>query len=64
MTRVGTTRTQPAEMRTVSAVAGRSAMTTRLRLATLQPGDYVLAYEARASKRIVKREVLFTVTND
>ena len=48
----------------MSSVAGRLAQTMRLRLNTLQPGDYVLAYEARAAKRIVTREILFTVTND
>ena len=64
VTRVGTTRNQPAEIQTVASERGRWAVTTRLRLNTLQPGDYVLAYEAVGGSRTAKRGVLFTVAND
>jgi len=62
VTRVGTTRAQPVETRTVLTERGRAAVMTRLRLNALQPGDYVLGYEARAGRRTAIRQVLFTVT--
>ena len=64
VTRAGTVRSQPIGLRTVATANGRTALATRLPLNPLQPGDYVLAYEARAGKHTKKREVLFTVTND
>lgn len=64
LTRVGTSRAQSVETRYVVAERGRAGVVTRVRLNTLQPGDYVLAYAAAAGKRTTSRNVLFTVTSD
>jgi len=36
----------------------------RLPLADLMPGDYVLTMEARAARRVVSRQVPFSVTGE